>query len=152
MKKTFGKGALNARKRGAALVEFALVLPILLLLSMGIIQYGIIFNATNSVSQIAREGGRSAAVNGLKANGDALIEQSVRNAAASTGLVVDPTDLTIAISPPPSDPKRAAGEPITVSVTYNMRRKVFLPSMLPQGFSTYTRPSTFMLETPPGAN
>ncbi len=146
MRKSFGNGAFSARKRGTALVEFALVLPILLLLSMGIIQYGIIFNATNSVSQIAREGGRSAAVNGLKPNGDALIEQSVQTAAASTGLVVTPSDLSVAITPALAS--RSAGQPIDVAVTYNMRRKVFLPAMVPATFSTYTRHTTMMLETP----
>lgn len=147
--KNIVNGASNVRRRGTALVEFALVLPILLLLTMGIIQYGIIFNATNSVSQIAREGGRSAAVNGLKNNGDDLIKQAVRNAAASTGLVVVPSDLTIAITPPPGDATRAAGQSITVAVTYNMKRKVFLPSMVPENFSTYTRQTTMMIETPP---
>lgn len=134
----------NVRRRGAALVEFALVLPILLLLSMGIIQYGILFNATNSVSQIAREGGRSAAVNGLKTDGDARIEAAVRNAARSTGLVVTPSDLSVTITPPAGS--RTAGNPISVAVTYNIRRKVFLPSMVPASLATYTRSTTMMLE------
>ncbi len=48
--------------RGATMVEFAIVLPLILLLLFGIIEYGIAFNADSNVNQSARAGGRSAAI------------------------------------------------------------------------------------------
>src|SRR6478672_11218012 len=56
---------LHARRhdsRGAAAVEFALVLPVLVALVFGIIQYGIYFWARQSAVAAAREGVRRASV------------------------------------------------------------------------------------------
>lgn len=49
--------------RGAAAVEFALILPILLILVFGIVNYGDMLSVRQSVSQAASEGARAAAVN-----------------------------------------------------------------------------------------
>ncbi|WP_427016404.1 TadE/TadG family type IV pilus assembly protein [Pseudarthrobacter sp. P1] len=50
-------------ERGAAAVEFALLLPVLLLLVMGIMEFGRAYNVQISASQAAREGARYVAVN-----------------------------------------------------------------------------------------
>ena len=50
-------------QRGAALVEFALILPILLFLALGIVDFGRAMNYWNDVNQIAGDGARFAAVN-----------------------------------------------------------------------------------------
>ena len=44
--------------RGQALVEFALVLPLLVLILMGVMQFGLLFWAQITLTQIARETGR----------------------------------------------------------------------------------------------
>ena len=49
-------------ERGAAMVEFAMILPLLVLLTFGIIEFGVAFNASSSVSQASRAGGRTAAI------------------------------------------------------------------------------------------
>jgi hypothetical protein len=49
-------------RRGAALVEFAIVVPLLMLLLMGIMEFGMILHDYLSISQGAREGVREAAV------------------------------------------------------------------------------------------
>ncbi len=54
-------GLAVGRTRGQALVEFALILPILLLLIGGIIQYGVIFATKHSLIQVGRDAGRWAA-------------------------------------------------------------------------------------------
>ena len=51
------------RTRGQSLVEFALVLPILLILLLGILDFGRAIYAYNSVSNGARSGARVAIVN-----------------------------------------------------------------------------------------
>lgn len=50
------------REDGAAVVEMALVLPVLLLLVFGIIQFGIAFNRSQGIHAAAREGARFASV------------------------------------------------------------------------------------------
>jgi len=50
------------RERGAAAVEFALLLPVLLLLVFGIIDFGRALNAQITLTQAAREGARLAAL------------------------------------------------------------------------------------------
>ena len=52
----------RARMRGQALVEFAIVLPILALLLLGIIQFAFIFAAQIGVTNAVREAARIAAV------------------------------------------------------------------------------------------
>lgn len=50
------------KRRGAALVEFAIAVPLLMLLLMGIMEFGMILHDYLSISQGAREGVREAAV------------------------------------------------------------------------------------------
>jgi hypothetical protein len=52
----------NRDERGAAMVEFAMILPLLVLLTFGIIEFGFAFNTSSDVSQASRAGGRTAAI------------------------------------------------------------------------------------------
>lgn len=52
----------GAREAGAVAIEMALVLPILLVLVFGIIEFGILFNRYNAVAHAAREGVRRLSV------------------------------------------------------------------------------------------
>jgi len=49
-------------ERGVAIVEFAIILPVLLLLVFGIIQFGFIFNGQITLTSAVREGARFAVV------------------------------------------------------------------------------------------
>ena len=53
----------HLRRRGQALVEFALILPILLVILLGTVDAGRLIFAYNSVANAAREGGRTAIIN-----------------------------------------------------------------------------------------
>jgi len=70
----------KARDRGATAVEFALVLPLLLLLVCGIIDFGRALNAQITLTQAAREGAR------LEAFGDPSAAVQARTAAAAPNL------------------------------------------------------------------
>lgn len=50
-------------QRGAVAVEFALILPVLLLLVLGIIEFGFGYHAWDATQNAAREGARVGAVN-----------------------------------------------------------------------------------------
>jgi len=53
-----------SRDSGASLVEFAILLPLLILLVLGIIEFGWLLGLNNDVRHGAREGARYAAVDG----------------------------------------------------------------------------------------
>lgn len=64
----FPRRALHADEQGAQLVEFAFVLPVLMMLLMGIVTGGVAFNRGISVENAARETARYAAT--LPVDGD----------------------------------------------------------------------------------
>ena len=70
------------RERGAAVVEFALVLPLLLMLVLGAIDWGWYFYAREVVTNAAREGARTGSVSAVGSD-DAT---SAASSAASTYL------------------------------------------------------------------
>jgi Flp pilus assembly protein TadG len=57
-----GRRTARREERGAAAVEFALILPILVVLVFGIIAFGYMLSFRQALSQAAAEGGRAAAV------------------------------------------------------------------------------------------
>ncbi len=73
-----GADARRAREeRGASLVEFALILPLLMLFVFGIIEFGGTYNNFVSLRNGVREGARLAVVND-QSNGDILTETKQR--------------------------------------------------------------------------
>ncbi len=75
-------GLTRRDERGAAAVEFALVLPLLLLLLFGIIAYGYMLSFRGSMSQAAAEGARAAAVSvdasKRESNARAAVEEALQ--------------------------------------------------------------------------
>src|SRR4051812_3399296 len=57
---------------GAAVVEMALIAPILILLLFSIVQYGLILNTIVTISQFTRDGARFAAVHVRESTSTAL--------------------------------------------------------------------------------
>ena len=138
-----GAFTLKRRNLGSMMVETALILPMLLLLTLGTIQYGIIMNASNALSNIAREGARSAALSPFN---DANIRLAIQQQCAKTAIRYSDIS-SIGISPPQA--ARVAGTPITVTLTYPMSNKVFLPSKffgVPIFNSTVTQSGIHLIE------
>jgi Flp pilus assembly protein TadG len=79
--------ATGARDRGAAAVEFALLLPVLLLVIFGMIDFGRALNTQITLTQAAREGARLAAL------GASASTVTSRATAAATGL--SPVTVTV---------------------------------------------------------
>ena len=81
------------RKRkdgGAALVEFAFVMPFLLFLLLGIVEFGYVFGVYNDVRHGAREGARFAAVD---AGDNLAIQQYICNTMEPLGGGINQLDL-----------------------------------------------------------
>lgn len=87
--------SLRSSERGQALIELALALPILLLVLMGIVEFGRIFHANIVVEQAARAGSRVATVNSSLA----AIQSAVLNAGGSVS--IDPAKVKIYYCPTP---------------------------------------------------
>jgi Flp pilus assembly protein TadG len=81
---SFRRSAL-ADQRGVALIEFALVLPMILLILLGMIDVGKAVNYWNDETHLANEAARSAAVN-RRIVPTELINETVRNEADSAEL------------------------------------------------------------------
>jgi Flp pilus assembly protein TadG len=71
--------------QGQALTEFALLLPVLLIVLMGVFDFGRAIYAYNAVANAAREGGRTAIVN------QTVAEIRARAIAQATGIDIDPS-------------------------------------------------------------
>ena len=74
--------------KGAELVEFALVLPLLLLVMFGIMDFGLLFQRYEAVTNAAREGARIAVLPGYA---QADVEARVNQYLAAAGLKSTPT-------------------------------------------------------------
>ena len=83
-------------ERGTALVEFALVLPVLLVLTMAALDLSRAFLAKNVLHQAAREGVRLRVVMLAQPSSDDIdrVEERVREVAESAGLVPSAIDVS----------------------------------------------------------
>ncbi|MGI6685605.1 MAG: TadE/TadG family type IV pilus assembly protein [Bacillota bacterium] len=101
--------------RGQAMVELALILPVLLLLVFGIVEFGRIFSTQLLVTASAREAVREAVVGA----GDEGIVLCAKNSAS----ILDGTKMEIDISP--EEDSRTRGNPVTVRIDYPV--KIYAP-------------------------
>lgn len=97
-------------ERGAVMAEFALILPILLVILFGIVELGIAVNRAQAVEAAAREGARLASISSTT-NGD--VTARVNNALAGI-----PLDSPVAVAVAPGGCAGREGEAVTVTVTY----------------------------------
>jgi Flp pilus assembly protein TadG len=100
----------KASERGAVAVEFAIVAPVLVMLLLGIMEFGRAYNAQVTLSSAAREGVRVMAIG----NNTTAARTAVKNAA--TGLLPALADGNITITPTTC----TAGAQATVKITYTL--------------------------------
>jgi Flp pilus assembly protein TadG len=97
--------------RGQAFVEFALILPVLLLIVLGIIQFGRLYNNNETITNATRAGARVAAVSRTASDPVGATIQAVKNSAPN----LDLSQVTVTVTPaPPWQP----GSSVTVTATY----------------------------------
>lgn len=136
-------------ERGAAIVEFALVLPILLILLFGMLDFGKAFNYWIDETHLANEGARWAVVNNNPGGGtlQQYIQQQADTPELRNGGASVSAPLVICISFPNGSSN--VGDPVhvTASATYNWLP--FLGSRLGITQTTITGSATMRLEAAP---
>lgn len=119
-------------RSGAALVEMAIVLPIFLMVSLGIIEFGRGLMVANMVTNAAREGARMAVLDG---SSNTQVQQAVVDfLTASTGVKAGDISVAITITPAAGNPNPAnqcsaamARDLITIQVQIPFSKVALIP-------------------------
>jgi Flp pilus assembly protein TadG len=98
-------------EKGQGVVEFAFVLPLLIALVLGIVQFGIAFNNYLTITDATRVGARKAAVSRFLGDNGA----SARTATYSAAGGLDPVKLVVDVQ---STSWTTPGSDVTVTATY----------------------------------
>jgi Flp pilus assembly protein TadG len=101
-------------ERGASAVEFAFIVPLLILLVLGIAEFGRAFQVQGTLSAAAREGVRAMALQNNQTSARAM----VRSVASSLHPAV--TDAQIAISPSACPSTYTSGASVTLTISYRL--------------------------------
>jgi Flp pilus assembly pilin Flp len=103
-------------EKGASAVEFAIILPILVILIFGIVEFAIAFNNYITITHAAREGARKAAVDLF----DPGLIDYIKNKAIPLSL--EDEDIVVDWEGSPADPD--IGDSVWVEITYNMHLSI----------------------------
>ena len=105
----------ESKDRGAVAVEFALLVPVLVLLLLGIMEFGRAYNAQVTLTNAAREGVRVMAISNVRADA----RTAAKNVA--TPLVLADSNFTFTTSPTATSPATcAAGRQVTMTISYTL--------------------------------
>jgi Flp pilus assembly protein TadG len=135
----------RASRRGQAMVEFALIATLSMVVLLVGIQFAIIGQAALAVTQASYLGARAASVNSsLTSNSlqTAIANQMSPTISGATVTLTNTTDSTCTAGPGGT---RSFGCPINVTVTYDATPKLFLPAqwtMLGTGTNLITFPTS----------
>ena len=113
-------------ERGAAAVEFAIILPVLVMLVFGIVEFGFVFNRWLSMTHAAREGVRVYSLTGDAAEGETAGEASTPDlgggvACTGTSPVIDRVQMVCSTNYTLS--LLVFTTPLTINSTATMRKE-----------------------------
>ena len=100
---------LKRNEQGQTMVEFTLVLPVLMVVILGIIQFGITFNNYVALTDAVRAGARTAAVSRLSSTPSTDTVNRVKNASGD----LDSTKVSVTVAT-----TWVHGDDVTVTATY----------------------------------
>ena len=138
---------------GQALVEFALVLPLLLTVLLGLIDFGRAFNYWIDETHMANLGARLAAVNAPSTDtGGMSLQQYILSQADTTelrngGTSSVPTKAQVCVSFPNSTAN--VGDPVTVTVNVTYDYLPFIGQTISQAAVNVSGSATMRLEATP---
>jgi hypothetical protein len=116
------------KRRGAVVVEFAVVAPLFFLLVFGMIEFGRMIMVQQVLTNASREGARRAVLDGATALG---VKQAVIDNMDDANIAIDENNVDIS----PSDPAAAAyGSAISVTVHVPFSEVSWLPPSMMQFF------------------
>jgi Flp pilus assembly protein TadG len=126
----------DREQRGQSLVEFALLLPVLLIILAGVLDLGRLYYSYVAVTDAAGEGASYAAIHPPDPDGpsqDFTIAESavVEHIQDATGGLLEGEDLTVEIGYPP-DIQGGAAITVTVSYTYTVGTPI-VSAIVPEG-------------------
>lgn len=125
-------------QNGQSLVEFALVLPLILLILCCILEFGLIFYSYLVITHAAREGARAGAVGKPDSEIVTLVQGAAPLPRAGTNLKITRLE--------PNQTARLSGLPLTVEVSYDVDLVTpFFAAILPNPI-TLTSQATMRLE------
>lgn len=133
-------------EKGAVLVEFALVLPLLLLLLVGTVEFGRAFNYWIDENHLANVAARWAAVD-KNPGPEATLQQSILHEADTAQLRegLEPAEVCIEFLG-----KHEVGEPVKATVSYDFNWMPFIRDALGGiGTTTITGSATMRMEQDP---
>jgi Flp pilus assembly protein TadG len=138
-------------ERGAALVEFALILPVLALLLFGMLDFGKAFNYWIDETHLANEGARWAVVNRNPSTSGSL-QSYIRNQVTSNELRTGgtssvPSPVQVCIEFPNGTSN--VGDPVRVTLTATYRWLGVLAARMSVTQTTISGSSTMRLEARP---
>lgn len=122
-----GQTGSRENNRGQSLIEFALILPVLVLIIYGVFDLGRAFYAVITIANASREGARymtrHVVVMDLSVNNSLnLVKDQIKQEAAGGGLTLDDTLITINCVRDPLDNKVCmSGQDAWVRVQYDFR-------------------------------
>jgi len=140
-------------ERGVALVEFALVAPLLLVILFAMLDFGRTFNYWIDATHLSNEGARWAVVNKNPASSGTLqnyvLQQADTGELRDGGSAAVPDGLEVCVSFPSGTSK--VGDPVRVTASVDYNWLPFLSSQALGGLTstTVSSSSTMRLEAPP---
>lgn len=102
---------MKLNKKGQSIVEMALILPIIIMLFMGMIEFSRIFGSYLLVTHASREGARLASIGKTDAEIQANVSSKVN--------MLNVSNLQIIMTP--DDSSRITGDDVKVSVKYKLQ-------------------------------
>lgn len=125
--------------RGAVLIEAAILLPILLMVLVGMVNYGLWFMAAHTIQEAANEGAR-AALAGLDATERQTLASGAIGQSIGASTVVIPSLVTTTTA--------TSNGFYTVTVSYNVAKaKLFAAALLPMPAGQIQRAAVVKLAT-----
>lgn len=101
-------------EEGQDLVEYALVLPLFLLLALGIFEFAILVFQYGTVANAAREAARAGTISATETCDDACVTNKVFAAARNLTAGLNPADMTVTVT----YPTIGGANTVTVDVQY----------------------------------
>jgi Flp pilus assembly protein TadG len=108
---------LKGNERGQATVEFALVLPLLLLLILGVIEFGKAWNIAQVATDAVREGARQCVLADNVKYTEANVEIWIKNRMASAGVPTTVPTVTFSTPAGGGTPCENSDQPVTITMT-----------------------------------